>query len=111
MDQDDKNTFDKHLSDIEDRYRGKKRKKHHNKVAHGETLLNSSAYFAFRAGTDLVSAFLVAVPIGWGLDHYFGSHGICLSVFTFLGGCAGVLNVIRLVMSKEKQSERENSGR
>ncbi|MGY6768429.1 AtpZ/AtpI family protein [Komagataeibacter xylinus] len=50
-----------------------------------------------RSGTELVSALVVGVGIGWGLDHWLGTKPWFLIVFSLLGGVAGVLNVWRLV--------------
>lgn len=49
-----------------------------------------------RVGIEMVSALLVGVAIGWGLDRLFGTRGILLAVFVLLGGAAGVLNVWRM---------------
>ncbi|CUW48717.1 AtpZ/AtpI family protein [Novacetimonas hansenii] len=50
-----------------------------------------------RAGTELVSALIVGVGIGWGLDHWLHLRAVFLVLFSLLGGAAGVLNVWRLV--------------
>jgi ATP synthase protein I len=49
-----------------------------------------------RVGVELVSAMVVAVAIGYGLDWVFGTKPILMAVFVLLGGAAGVLNVWRL---------------
>jgi ATP synthase protein I len=49
-----------------------------------------------RVGVELVSALVVAVAIGWGLDFWLGTRPIFLAVFVLLGGAAGVLNVWRV---------------
>jgi ATP synthase protein I len=49
-----------------------------------------------RVGVEMVSALVVAVAIGWGLDRWFGTRPILLGVFVLLGGAAGVLNVWRM---------------
>jgi ATP synthase protein I len=48
-----------------------------------------------RVGIELVSALVVAVAIGYGLDYLFGTKPILMAVFVLLGGAAGVLNVWR----------------
>lgn len=53
-----------------------------------------------RVGVEMVSALVVAVAIGWGLDRWFGTTPIMIGVFVVLGGAAGVLNVWRLVAPK-----------
>lgn len=50
-----------------------------------------------RSGTELVSALVVGVAMGWGLDHWLHTKPWFLIVFSLLGGVAGVLNVWRLV--------------
>jgi ATP synthase protein I len=49
-----------------------------------------------RVGIELVSALVVAVAIGYGLDYLFGTKPILMAVFVLLGGAAGVLNVWRV---------------
>ncbi len=49
-----------------------------------------------RVGIELVSALVVAVAIGYGLDRLLGTKPILMAVFVLLGGAAGVLNVWRL---------------
>ena len=53
-----------------------------------------------RVGVELVSALVVAVAIGWGLDWLFGTRPILMAVFVLLGGAAGVLNVWRMFAPK-----------
>jgi ATP synthase protein I len=49
-----------------------------------------------RVGIELVSALVVAVAIGYGLDYLFGTRPILTAVFVLLGGAAGILNVWRM---------------
>ena len=49
-----------------------------------------------RVGIELVSALVVAVAIGYGLDTLLGSKPLFIIVFFLLGGAAGVLNVWRV---------------
>ena len=49
-----------------------------------------------RVGIELVSALVVAVAIGYGLDYLFGTRPIMTAVFVLLGGAAGILNVWRM---------------
>ena len=53
-----------------------------------------------RVGIELVSALLVAVAIGYGLDRLFGTKPIFIAIFVLLGGAAGVLNVWRVFAPK-----------
>lgn len=51
---------------------------------------------AFRVGVDLVAAIVVGTGIGWLLDEAFGTFpGFAIALF-FLGGAAGVMNVMRV---------------
>ena len=49
-----------------------------------------------RLGVEMVSALVVALAIGYGLDRAFGTKPILLLVSLPLGVAAGVLNVWRL---------------
>jgi ATP synthase protein I len=53
-----------------------------------------------RVGLELVTALVVAVAIGYGLDRLFGTLPILTAVFVPLGGAAGVVNVWRLFAPK-----------
>jgi ATP synthase protein I len=53
-----------------------------------------------RVGVELVSALLVGVAIGYGLDRLFHTTPILTAVFVPVGGAAGVLNVWRLFAPK-----------
>jgi ATP synthase protein I len=50
-----------------------------------------------RVGVELVSALVVAVAIGYGLDRWLHTLPLFLVLFVVLGGVAGVMNVWRLV--------------
>jgi len=51
---------------------------------------------AFRIGVDLVAAIVVGTGIGWLLDALFGTFPVFAIAFFFLGGAAGVMNVMRV---------------
>jgi ATP synthase protein I len=53
-----------------------------------------------RVGIELVSALVVAVAIGYGLDRIFHTTPILTAVFVPLGGAAGVVNLWRLFAPK-----------
>jgi ATP synthase protein I len=53
-----------------------------------------------RVGLELVSALVVAVAIGYGLDRIFHTTPILTAVFVPLGGAAGVANLWRLFAPK-----------
>jgi ATP synthase protein I len=50
-----------------------------------------------RVGVEMVSALVVGVLIGWGLDRWLHTSPVLLAVFVLLGGAAGVANVWRVV--------------
>ncbi len=58
---------------------------------------DNSLGVGMRAGVEVVSALVVAVAIGWGLDHLLHTLPLFLIIFVVLGGAAGVMNVWRLV--------------
>lgn len=56
-----------------------------------------------RVGVELFSAFVVAVAIGWALDHWLHTSPAFLVVFVLLGGAAGVANVWRMMGRQTRQ--------
>jgi ATP synthase protein I len=60
-----------------------------------------------RVGIEMVSALVVAVAIGYGLDLLFGTKPILTAVFVLLGGAAGVLNVWRQFAPKRDGSGQD----
>jgi ATP synthase protein I len=54
-----------------------------------------------RVGVELVSALVVAVAIGYGLDWVFHTTPILTAVFVPVGGAAGVANLWRLFAPKK----------
>ena len=63
-----------------------------------------------RVGIELVSALVVAVAIGYGLDRLFGTKPILMAVFVLLGGAAGVLNVWRLFAPRPTRDRKVQDG-
>ncbi len=63
-----------------------------------------------RVGIELVSALVVAVAIGYGLDRLFGTKPILMAVFVLLGGAAGVLNVWRLFAPRPTREPKVRDG-
>ena len=59
-----------------------------------------------RVGIELVSALVVAVAIGYGLDRLFHTTPILTAVFVPLGGAAGVINLWRVFAPKQSGSGR-----
>jgi ATP synthase protein I len=53
-----------------------------------------------RVGIELVSALVVAVAIGYGLDQIFHTTPILTVVFVPLGGAAGIINLWRTFAPK-----------
>ena len=53
-----------------------------------------------RVGVELLSALVVALAMGWGLDRWLHTSPLFLVVFVLLGGAAGVANVWRLMAPK-----------
>ncbi|MCQ8278539.1 AtpZ/AtpI family protein [Acetobacteraceae bacterium KSS8] len=51
----------------------------------------------FRVGIELVSAVLVGLLIGYGLDRLLHTRPFLLILFVVLGGIAGMVNVWRIV--------------
>jgi len=56
----------------------------------------SALGIGLRVGIELVSALVVAVAIGFGLDTWLGTKPLFIVIFFLLGGAAGVLNVWRM---------------
>ena len=63
-----------------------------------------------RVGIEMVSALVVAVAIGYGLDRLFGTKPILMAVFVLLGGAAGVLNVWRLFAPRPTRDRKVQDG-
>lgn len=54
--------------------------------------------WALRVGVEMVSAIVVGVGIGYGLDWWFGTKPWFLVVFFLLGSAAAMMNVYRSAM-------------
>lgn len=59
-----------------------------------------------RVGVELVSAIVVGLAIGWGLDTWLKTRPLFLVVFVSLGGVAGIVNVWRLVAPDSGAAKR-----
>ena len=70
----------------------------------------SALAIGVRVGVELVSALVVAVAIGWGLDRLLGTRPILMAVFVLLGGAAGVLNVWRMFAPKHGPARGKDEG-
>ncbi|MBL4614966.1 MAG: AtpZ/AtpI family protein [Magnetovibrio sp.] len=65
---------------------------------------------AFRIGTELISALIVGVGLGWWLDSVLGTKPWMMIIFIFLGGAAGMYNVYKTAMRMvEELNETEGS--
>ncbi len=49
-----------------------------------------------RVGVEMLSAMIVGLAIGWGLDRWLHTRPVFLALFMLLGGTAGVVNVWRM---------------
>ena len=55
---------------------------------------------------ERVSGIIVGSSIGYILDEIFDFEGVCLLIFTILGGVAGFINVTRYIhQNKDNQEE------
>ena len=68
----------------------------------------SALGIGMRVAVELVSALILGVAIGWGLDHWLHTAPIFIALFVLLGGAAGVLNVWRLMGPGQKPRGRGN---
>ncbi len=71
-----------------------------------EVLGTSPLGLGLRVGLELVSALVVAVAIGYGLDMLFDTKPILTVVFIPVGGAAGVMNVYRLFAPRPRKGSR-----
>jgi ATP synthase protein I len=75
--------------------------------------------WALRIGVEMVSALIVGVGIGYGLDWWLGTKPWFLVVFFLLGAGAAILNVYRAAMGyglavgyrKPDEQEQEEAAR
>ncbi|APH55183.1 ATP synthase I chain [Granulibacter bethesdensis] len=72
----------------------------------------SAMGIGLRIGADLVSALIVGVAIGYGLDRWLGTMPLFLILFILMGGAAGILNVwrtLRRMPAGQGQSEADDA--
>lgn len=82
---------------FEDRLRAARLKQGMDRPPSDDAAKQASALgVGLRVGVELVSALVVAVGIGWGLDYWLGTKPWLLALFVPIGGAAGVLNILRL---------------
>ena len=104
--------LDARIRDAEDR---------HHEVGRGKDSLERGGglSLAFRIGVELVSALIVGVAIGLGLDKWLDTGPWFLLLFFVLGAAAGILNVFRTMSGygyaagyrKEARDNASQSGR
>jgi ATP synthase protein I len=63
-----------------------------------------------RIAVDLVSALLVAIAIGWGIDRLAGTKPWFMIGFVPLGMAAGVLNVWRMFAPRDPPRNGKGTG-
>lgn len=68
-----------------------------SRESRNDTSTSSALAFGWRIGIELLGAIVVAVFIGWAIDHWLGTRPWGMVVFFFLGIAAGMLNVYRAV--------------
>ena len=61
----------------------------------------------FRAGVEVVSALVVGIAIGYGLDRWLGTWPWLFLLFFVAGSAAGVLNVYRLFNPRRPRRTEE----
>jgi len=69
---------------------------------------DSGMSLGMRAGSEFISAVVLGVAIGWGLDRLLGTNPGFLIAFFFLGVAAGVWSVIRLTSPKGGGSAQDS---
>ena len=91
------NTPPEHLEDLDQRlYRAREKSRTNKNLGSSVGKEQASSYsLALRVGTEMVSALIVGVGIGYFLDYWLETKPWFLVLFFFLGAGAGVLNVYR----------------
>ena len=56
---------------------------------------SSKLGIAFKMSTEMVAAVVVGTIIGFILDNWFGTKPWLILIFFFVGGIAGIMNVIK----------------
>ena len=84
------------LKDLDARLKAARQRQEEASGAAREKRAGSSGMgVGFRLAIELVTALVVGVAIGYGLDRWLGTAPLFLIVFFFLGSAAGFLNVYR----------------
>ena len=82
------------LKDLDERIRAAE-ERHGGDESDESSRRGSGLSLAFRIGVELVSALIVGVAIGLGLDTWLDTKPWFLLLFFVLGSAAGILNVFR----------------
>lgn len=64
---------------------------------------------AFRLSSEFISAILVGLAIGYGLDLLFGTKPWAMIVLLLLGFAAGVMNVLRAAESMSREDREDDT--
>ncbi len=59
---------------------------------------------ALKLSTEMIAGVAVGGFIGWALDRWLGTAPILMVVFLFIGGAAGILNVVRSAMRRQAEA-------
>ncbi|GBQ22889.1 ATP synthase F0 subunit iota [Acetobacter estunensis NRIC 0472] len=97
----DKASFDQRLRAARERSAGKSVEQEAQPDRQDKNLLSLAA----RAGSEMLGGLVAGVLIGWGVDHVFHFRALFMVIFALLGGCAGILNVWRLMKSLEEEKQ------
>lgn len=85
--------FDQKLNNFENQLNSLPSQKQEKKTDYSD----NPWLFACRAGIEMVSAFIVSLVIGYGLDYWLSTRPVFILVFSVLGIIAGVFNIWHLV--------------
>ncbi|MBF0248073.1 MAG: AtpZ/AtpI family protein [Alphaproteobacteria bacterium] len=93
---DPQRSLEDEVKDLDERLK-KAREAEHGPPGKGPRLRNemTGMGLALRIGTEMISALIMGVGIGWLLDDWLGTGPWMMILFFFLGAGAGVLNVYR----------------
>lgn len=71
----------------------------------------TSLGYGFRLSVELLAGLLVGLGMGYVIDGWLGSRPWFMLVFMILGLGAGILNVMRVTRSMERQAEANKDQR
>lgn len=85
--------FDQKLRSFENKLQKPVNKNHTAKLNNSD----NPWLFVARAGVEMISAFIVGILIGYGLDYWLSTKPIFIIIFAVLGMVAGIFNIWHLV--------------